>query len=180
MKIFTRCFLAAVALTLQAASAQPSRRISPHPQLYQTPPETPYAAPAKAIPDPQAPWDIAGLWQLTITPDPSDPDAPPPFQALLTATVDHNWITTETDEQVTTQGRWSRSSNDVYNLTGWQYEFVNGQFNGTFKFRAQVQIAPHGKSLQGKFQVDFYDPSGTYQGSGVGTLTGTPLEVEPL
>src|SRR5579884_1623081 len=88
--------------------------------------EAPFAALAHAQPE-QAPWDLAGLWQLTLTPDPSDPDAPPPFQALLTATADHDWITTETDELVTTQGRWSRSSNDVYNLTGWQFEFVNGR-----------------------------------------------------
>jgi len=171
--------MAAIAVVAQAASAQPAHRMMVRARAYPPSSEAPFAALAHAQPE-QAPWDLAGLWQLTLTPDPSDPDAPPPFQALLTAAADHDWITTETDELVTTQGRWSRSSNDVYNLTGWQFEFVNGQFDGTYKFRGRVQILPDGKSLTGKFQVDFYDPSGKFQGSGVGTLSGVRLGVEVL
>jgi hypothetical protein len=123
---------------------------------------------------------LTGTWLMKVTPDPG-PQAPPPFTALITFTGDHNFVSTETDEQVITQGIWARTGDHQFSLTGYQFEFeVLNIFNGTFKVRAKFTLDRDGEHFDGRYRVDFYDPNGNLLFSGDGGLAGNRIHLEPM
>jgi len=122
-----------------------------------------------------------GTWLTLVTPDPSDPTAPPPFSALITFTADGNVYTTETDEQTISQGVWAINGHHQVSLTAFQFEFdTPNVWGGTFKIRSKLTLDNNGNSFNGPYRVDFFDTNGNFLFSGVGTLAGTRIHLESL
>jgi hypothetical protein len=122
---------------------------------------------------------LTGTWFMKVTPNP-DPQAPPPFSALIAFTADHSFVSTESDEQVITQGIWAKTGDHQFSLTGYQFEFdMLNVLNGTFKIRAKLMLEG-GDHFDGRYHVDFFDPNGNLLFSGEGALAGTRIQLEPM
>jgi hypothetical protein len=129
----------------------------------------------------QAKTSLTGTWITTVAPDPSDLNAPPPFTALITFTADGNLFTTETDEQAISQGVWASTGPRQFLLTAYQFEFdTPNVWDGTFKIRAALTLDSDGMHYQGPYRLDFFDTAGNAVFTGVGTLSGQRVVVEPM